>query len=180
MLPAGSKSFLRPQGVPRFCLSSSRACSCASESSMTGTKSSLVIVAYPSDEVLGFTSVCEGSDVAAVSSGCRSVSSETLCRQFQQAAAALGARQAFYFDLSNEDRFPEEALENKLRAMKPYRRVYTHSPFDEGAFRASITPVASKVFGSIWIQAAGTPPTETHVLAPDLFRRKMEVVNTFY
>src|SRR5262249_53446351 len=147
---------------------------------MTETKSSLVIVAYPSDEVLGFTSVCEGADVVAVSSGCRSVCSEALSRQFQQAATELGVRQAFYFDLSSEDRFPEETLENKLRAMKPYRRVYTHSPFDDDAFRSNTTPVASKVFGSIWIQATGTPPMETHVLAPDLFQRKMEAVNTFY
>jgi hypothetical protein len=140
----------------------------------------LIVVAYPSDEAVGFSTVCRGSDVVAVGSGGQDESGELIGRAFHQAAKELEIRRAFYFDLKGEDPFPAEVLESKLRALGPYPRVYTHSPFDEDTFRVSVMLVTSRVFGPVWVQATGAPPGETMPLTPDLFRRKMEIVNAFY
>jgi hypothetical protein len=140
----------------------------------------LIVVAYPSDETMAFASVCEGSDIVAVGGIAEKGFSDAVRRDFQRAAAELGARRALCLDLSPDGLFPTEVLESTLRAKQPCGRVYTHSPFDEDAFRVNVVLAVSNVFGSIWIQAAGCAAMETHVLSPHVFGRKMEIVNAVY
>ena len=148
--------------------------------SMVTGAARLVVVAYPSDEALAFSSVSENSDVVAVGSCYQNVSPEVLNLEFQEAAAQLGARRALYLDLYSDDSFPAEALESKLRALGPYQRVYTHSPFDEDPFRVNTVLAVNRVFSPIWVQAKGGPAMETNALDIGQFHRKMDIVNALY
>jgi hypothetical protein len=89
--------------------------------------STLVLVAHPGDETLGFSRVCTGADIVGVTDG----GWPRLTTAFSRACAVLGGKQARSLDLPAIDpfRLPIEVLVGRLRELGPYSRVYTQSPY---------------------------------------------------
>src|SRR5262245_53672221 len=83
-------------------------------------RSTLVLVAHPGDETLGFSSVCMGADIVSVTDG----GSPRSTTAFQQACVRLGGKQVIALDLAPTDhsRLPIEVLLGKLRELGPYER----------------------------------------------------------
>ena len=66
---------------------------------MESARSTLVLVAHPGDETLGFSSVCRGADIVSVTDG----GGQRLTTAFQQACAVLGGKQVLMLDLPATD-----------------------------------------------------------------------------
>lgn len=149
---------------------------------MESAASTLVLVAHPDDETLGFSSVCAGADVVSVTDGGWRNRARTRADEFRRACDILGAKRALLLNLPDVYRWnlPIDTLVERLKALGPYRRVYTHSPFDEHAHHRGVALAASKCFEEIWVQTCGGYAAEAHVLDPAAFRRKVEILNTIY
>jgi LmbE family N-acetylglucosaminyl deacetylase len=93
---------------------------------MTNETSQLVLVAHPSDETLGFSSVCAGADVVSATDG----GSQGRAEEFRHACQLLGAKRALSLNLPDVSpwRLPVEMLADRFKELGSYNRVYTHSP----------------------------------------------------
>jgi Nodulation protein S (NodS) len=140
--------------------------------------STLVLVAHPSDETLGFSSVCRGADIVSVTVG----GGRRLTTAFQQACAALGGKRVFMLDLPAIDpfRLPIEMLVSRIRELGSYSRVYTHSPLEAHAHHRDVALAASRCFREIWVRSCGGYAAEAHVLSQSAFGQKLEIINSSY
>jgi hypothetical protein len=140
--------------------------------------STLVLVAHPSDETLGFSSVCRGADIVSVTAG----GGQRLTTAFQQACAALGGKRVCMLDLPAIDpfRLPIEMLVSRIRELGSYSRVYTHSPLEAHAHHRDVALAASRCFREIWVRSCGGYAAEAHVLSRSAFGQKLEIINSSY
>ena len=149
---------------------------------MPRPRSNLIVVAYPSDETLGFSSVCRNAGIIAVGDPKWPAGSRELQEELQQAAAQLKARSAEYLahTLEKVDSPTFQALVRRLRRFKTDGRVYTHSPFDDDALRGSVALAAAQAFGKVWVQAPSGMARQTNVLQRAAFAAKARIINTIY
>jgi len=140
--------------------------------------STLVLVAHPGDETLGFSSVCRGADIVSVTDG----GGQRLTTAFQQACAVLGGKQVFMLDLPAIDpfRLPIELLVGRIRELGSYHRVYTHSPIEAHAHHRDVALAASRCFREIWVRSCGGYAAEAHVLSQSAFGQKLAIINSSY
>ena len=145
---------------------------------MENTTSTLVLVAHPGDETLGFSSVCRGADIVSVTAG----GGQRLTTAFQQACAVLGGKQVFMLDLPAIDpfRLPIEILVGRIRELGSYSRVYTHSPLEAHAHHRDVALAASRCFREIWVRSCGGYAAEAHVLSRSAFGQKLAIINNSY
>jgi hypothetical protein len=108
----------------------------------------LVLVAHPSEETTGFSSVCAGADVVSVTRGSLDRRAEALAHDFQRACELLDAKRALCLDRPNISpwRLPVDVLTDRLRGLGPYDRVYTHSPFEAHLHQRDVALAASQCF----------------------------------
>src|SRR5262245_2033247 len=108
---------------------------------MESVTSTLVLVAHPGDETLGFSSVCKGADIVSGTDG----GSQRLTSAFQEACAVLGGKQVVMLDLPAVDSFrlPIDVLVARIRELGSYNRVYTHSPIEDHAHHRDVALAAS-------------------------------------
>jgi LmbE family N-acetylglucosaminyl deacetylase len=149
---------------------------------MEHSASVLVLVAHPDDETIGFSSVCAGADVVSVTDGRWGGRADARADGFQQACELLGARRALLLNLPDifPWRLPGEVLADRLRALGPYRRVYTHSPFEVHPHHRDVALAASQCFEEIWVRSLGGYAAEAHVLDQEAYERKLDILNTIY
>jgi hypothetical protein len=142
----------------------------------------LILVAHPSEETTGFSSVCAGADVVSVTKGSQDGRVEARAHGFQRACELLGAKRALCLDLPNISpwRFPVEVLTDRLRGFGPYDRVYTHSPFEAHLHQRDVALAASQCFEEVWVRNLGGYAAEAHVLNRQAYQRKLEIINTIY
>jgi LmbE family N-acetylglucosaminyl deacetylase len=142
----------------------------------------LVLVAHPNDETIGFSSVCAGADVVSATDGGRDGRAVARADGFQQACARLGARRSLLLNLPDifPWRLPVDVLVERLQALGPYHRIYTHSPFEGHPHHRDVALAASRCFEEIWVRSLGGYAAEAHVLDRQAFYRKLEILNTIY
>jgi hypothetical protein len=140
--------------------------------------STLVLVAHPGDETLGFSSVCREADIVSVTDG----GSQGLTTAFQEACAVLGGKQVLMLDLPTIDpsRLPIEILVGRIRELGSYSRVYTHSPLEAHAHHRDVALAASQCFPEIWVRSCGGYAAEVHVLSQPAFAQKVAIINSNY
>jgi LmbE family N-acetylglucosaminyl deacetylase len=140
--------------------------------------STLVLVAHPGDETLGFSSVCREADIVSVTDGGR----QGLTTAFQEACAALGGKQVLMLNLPAIDpfRLPIEILVGRIRELGSYGRVYTHSPLEAHAHHRDVAVAASRCFHEIWVRSCGGYAAEAHVLSRPAFAQKVAIINSNY
>jgi hypothetical protein len=140
--------------------------------------STLVLVAHPGDETLGFSSVCRGADIVSVTAG----GGQRLTSAFQQACAVLDGKQVFMLDLPAIDSFrlPIENLVGRIRELGSYSRVYTHSPLEAHAHHRDVALAASRCFRENWVRSCGGYAAEAHVLSRSAFDQKLAIINSSY
>jgi hypothetical protein len=140
--------------------------------------STLVLVAHPGDETLGFSSVCAGADIVSVTDGGR----HELTTAFRRACAVLGGKQARSLNLPaiSPYRLPIEIVVDRLRELGPYSRVYTHSPLEEHAHHRDVALAAGRCFGEVWVRSCGGYAAEAHVLSQPVFGQKLDLINSIY
>jgi precorrin-6B methylase 2 len=145
---------------------------------MDHTASPLVLVAHPSDETLGFSSVCAGAEVVSATDGGLPGRTE----QFRRACELWGAKRVLSLNLPDVSpwRLPVEVLVERLKALGPYSRVYTHSPLERHPHHRDVAFAASRCFEEIWVRTCGGYAAEAHVLADCVFRQKLDVINSIY
>jgi hypothetical protein len=145
---------------------------------MKRSPSTLVLVAHPGDETLAYSTVCAGSDVVSVTEG----GWPGFTEEFRSACDRLGAKRALSLSLPNVDpwRLPKEVLIDRLKALGPYSRVYTHSPLEQHSHHQDVALVASQCFKEIWVRGCGGYAVEAHVLSRGAFGRKLEILNQVY
>jgi hypothetical protein len=144
--------------------------------------SNLIVVAYPSDETLGFSSVCRNASIIATGDSKWPDGQSNLLAELQRAAVALNAVKAEYLGHSVEkvDSPGFQELVKKLRRHKVNGRVYTHSPFDEDTLRGTVALAAARAFGEVWVQAASGVARKVNVLKRSAFDAKTRIINTIY
>jgi hypothetical protein len=149
---------------------------------MPRARSNLIVVAYPSDETLGFSSVCRNASIIAVGDQKWPGSGRELREELQQAAVQLKARNAEYLAhvVENIDSPSFQALVKRLRRYKTDGRVYTHSPFDDDTLRGSVALAAAQAFGKVWVQAPAGMARQVNVLKRAAFAAKARIINTVY
>jgi LmbE family N-acetylglucosaminyl deacetylase len=142
----------------------------------------LVLVAHPNDETIGFSTVCAGADVVSVTDGGWGGRAAARADSFQQACARLGARGTLLLNLPDifPWRLPVEVLVERIQALGPYRRIYTHSPFEVHPHHRDVVLAASRCFEEIWVRSLGGYAAEAHVLDRQAFQRKIDILNTIY
>jgi hypothetical protein len=142
----------------------------------------LVLVAHPSEETTGFSSVCPGADVVSATGGSRGSRVVARAHRFQLACERLGAKRALCLDLPDMAawRLPVDVLTDRLRELGPYDRVYTHSPFEAHRHQRDVALAASQCFEEVWVRNLGGYAAEAHVLDPLAYQRKLEIINTIY
>jgi hypothetical protein len=142
----------------------------------------LVLVAHPNDETIGFSSVCAGADVVSVTDGRWGGRAAARADEFQQACARLGARRTLLLNLPDifPWRLPVEVLVERLQALGPYHRIYTHSPLEVHPHHRAVALAASQCFEEIWVRSLGGYAAEAHVLDRQAFQRKLDILNTIY
>lgn len=140
--------------------------------------STLVLVAHPGDETLGFSSVCRGADIVSVTDG----GGQRLTTAFQEACTALGGKQVPILGLPAIDplRLPIEILVDRIRELGGYSRVYTHSPFETHAHHRDVALAASRCFREIWVRSCGGYAAEAHMLSRSAFDQKLAIINSSY
>ena len=145
---------------------------------MDNATSTLVLVAHPTDETLGFSSVCAGAFVVSVTDG----GSQGRAEKFRRACDLLGAKQAWSLNLPDISpwRLPVEVLTKMLKELGTYRRVYTHSPLEQHPHHGDVALAASQCFEEIWVRACGGYAAEAHVLGEHAFRQKLDIINSLY
>jgi hypothetical protein len=77
-------------------------------------------------------------------------------------------------------RLPVDVLIDRLRELGPYRRVYTHSPFEVHLHQRDVALAASQCFEEVWVRSVGGYAAEAHVLSWQAYQRKLEIINTIY
>jgi hypothetical protein len=139
---------------------------------------SLVLVAHPNDETLGFSSVCAGADVVSVTDG----GSHGRTEKFRRACELLGAKRALSLNLPDVSpwRLPIEVLVDRRKALGIYSRIYSHNPLEPHPHHRDVAYAASKCFAEIWVRAWGGYAAEAHVLAAHAFRQKLDIINSLY
>jgi hypothetical protein len=144
--------------------------------------SNLIVVAYPSDETLGFSTVCRNASIIAVGDPKWPDGQSNLEAELQRAAVALNAVKAEYLGYSVEkvDSPGFQGLVKKLRRHKVNGRVYTHGPFDEDTLRGTVALAAAQAFGEVWVQAASGVARQVNVLKRSAFDMKARIINTIY
>lgn len=145
---------------------------------MERSASTLVLVAHPGDETLAFSSVCAGADVISVTDG----GWPGLGEAFRTACDRLGGKRALSLSLPNIDpwRLPKEVLVGRLKALGPYNRIYTHSPFEQHAQHRDVALAASQCFEEIWVRGCGGYAAEAYVLSQSAFGQKLKILNQMY
>jgi Nodulation protein S (NodS) len=149
---------------------------------MPRTRSNLIVVAYPSDETLGFSSVCRNASIIAVGDPKWPGSRRELQEELRQAAAQLKARNAEYLahTLEKVDSPAFQTLVRRLWRFKTDGRIYTHSPFDDDTLRGIVALAAAQAFGKVWVQAPSGIARQTNVLKRAAFYAKAKIINTIY
>jgi LmbE family N-acetylglucosaminyl deacetylase len=149
---------------------------------MKNSAAVLVLVAHPSEETTGFSSVCAGADVVSVTGGSQGRRAEARAHGFQSACELLGAQRALCLDLPNISpwRLPVDVIADRLRGLGPYDRVYTHSPFEAHLHQRDVALAASQCFEEVWVRSLGGYTAEAHVLNRQAYQRKLEIINTVY
>ncbi len=142
----------------------------------------LVVVAHPDDETLTFSSRCPGATVVAVTDGNWRGRGKERAVEFARACAALGAREWRMLGVADIYPWPlpQEILVERLSALGAFATVYTHSPQDDHPHHRSVSLAASRVFGTVRVQARGALPTEVQVLADEHLNRKVDLLNSIY
>jgi nodulation protein S (NodS) len=145
---------------------------------MQGSASKLVLVAHPGDETFAFSSVCAEADVVSATDG----GWEGRAEAFHRACDQLGAQRATVLHLPDihAGRLPTEVLANRLAALGPYSRVYTHSPLEKNSQHRDVALAASQTFDEVWVRSDGGFAAEAHVLSPSTFQQKLDLVNSLY
>ncbi len=142
----------------------------------------LIIVAYPADETLRFSTLCPGASIVVVGDPKWQDSLPAVRSELQQAAGKLGARRVIYlhhlFDDVESPHF--QGLIRKLKRLKGHRRVYTHSPFDDDSFRRIIALAAARAFGKVWVEGATGVLRQVNVLGRKAFQQKLQIINDVY
>jgi hypothetical protein len=149
---------------------------------MAIARSNLIVVAYPSDETLGFSSVCRNAQIIAAVDPKWPGSGHELQEELQRAAAQLKARSVEYLAhvVEKVDSPAFQALVKRLRRHKTHGRVYTHSPFDDDGFRGAVALAAAQAFGTVWVQAPSGIARQVNVLKRAAFAAKSRTINTIY
>ncbi len=149
---------------------------------MPTSRSNLIVVAYPSDETLGFSSVCRNASIIAIGDPKWPGGQSDLRAELQRAAAELKAIKASYLGhvVEKVDSPAFQTLVKKLRRQKVNGRVYTHSPFDEDTLRGTVALAAAQAFGDIWVQASSGFARQVNVLKRPAFETKARIINTIY
>jgi hypothetical protein len=144
--------------------------------------SNLIVVAYPSDETLGFSTVCRNASIIATGDPKWPDGQSDLQAELQRAAVALNAVKAEYLGHSVEKVGSPgfQGLVKKLCRHKVNGRVYTHSPFDEDTLRGTVALAAAQAFGEVWVQAASGVARQVNVLKRSAFDTKAKIINTIY
>jgi hypothetical protein len=149
---------------------------------MLRPRSRLVVVAYPSDETLGFSSVCRNASIIVAGDPKWLGSQRELQTELQRAAGELKASKAAYLGhvVEKVDSPAFQALVKRLRRLGANGRVYTHSPFDDDARRGSVALAAAQAFGTVWVQAPSGVARQVNVLKRQAFDKKARIINTVY
>ncbi|HEX4602748.1 MAG TPA: SAM-dependent methyltransferase [Candidatus Angelobacter sp.] len=147
---------------------------------MPTPRSNLIIVAYPSDETLGFSSVCRNA--AIIVTGDPKWPESDLRQELQRAAVELKATKAMYLGhaVDKVDSQAFQDLVKKLRRYKVNGRVYTHSPFDEDTLRGTVALAAAQAFDEVWVQANSGIARQVNVLKQPPFAAKARIINSVY
>jgi hypothetical protein len=142
----------------------------------------MIVVAYPSDETLEFSTVCRAKCIEAVGDPKWLNQSADLSRELKQAAAQLDAAKATYLGiLLDEIDGPEyRSLVRRLKRYQGHGRVYTHSPFDKDAVRATVALAAAQAFGRVWVTAKSGIARQVNPLDEEAFQTKRRIINTVY
>jgi hypothetical protein len=149
---------------------------------MEKASSVLVLVAHPDDETIGFSSVCAGADVVSVTDGSWERCAAARADSFRRACDRLGAKRSLLLNLPDilPWRLPTEVLVDRLQGLGPYRRVYTHSPFETHPHHRDVALAASRCFEEVWVRSLGGYAAEAHVLDRQTYQRKLDILNTIY
>jgi Methyltransferase domain len=149
---------------------------------MESSESVLVLVGHPNEETIGFSSVCVGADVVSATDGSWGGHAAARRYAFKHACEILRAQHARLLDLPDISpwRLPIDMLIDRLRALGPYGRVYTHSPFEAHVHQRDVVLAASQCFEQIWVRSLGGYATEVHVLDRQAYQRKVEIMNSIY
>jgi len=144
--------------------------------------SNLIVVAYPSDETLGFSTVCRNASIIATGDPKWPDGQSNLQAELQRAAVVLNAVKAEYLGhlVEKVDSPGFQGLVKKLRRHKVNGRVYTHSPFDEDTLRGTVALAAAQAFGKVWVQAPSGFARHVNVLKRSAFDTKARIINTIY
>jgi hypothetical protein len=149
---------------------------------MPSPLSNLIVVAYPSDETLGFSSVCANASIIAVGDPKWPGKQAELQDELRRAAAELKARTANYLGhaVAKIDSPAFHTLVKRLRRLKVAGRIYTHSPFDDDAWHGFVALAAAQAFGSVWVQAPSGFARQVNVLKRAAFDTKTRIINAIY
>jgi hypothetical protein len=72
------------------------------------------------------------------------------------------------------------SLPVRIQTLSPYRRVYTHSPFEAHPRHCDVALAASRCFEEIWVRSLGGFAAEAYVLDKEAYQRKLDIINTIY
>ncbi len=149
---------------------------------MQSSISNLIVVAYPSDETLGFSSVCANAAIIAVGDPKWPGKQAELQDELRRAAAELKAKTANYLGhaVAKIDSPAFHALVKRLRRLKVEGRIYTHSPFDDDGWRGFVALATAQAFGTVWVQAPSGFARQVNVLKRTAFNTKTKIVNAIY
>jgi hypothetical protein len=149
---------------------------------MPTPRSNLIVVAYPSDETLGFSTVCKNASIIAVGDPKWPRHANELQEELRQAAAQLKAAKSHYlgYSVRKIDSAAFQTLVKRLRRFKVAGRVYTHSPFDDDTLRGSVALAAAQAFGEVWVQSPSGLAQQANVLKRPSLAAKARIINTVY
>lgn len=149
---------------------------------MARKRANLVVVAHPSDEVLGFSTVCRNALIIVASEPKWLKNASASRHELRNAAIQLGAGEVINLDcLPGSVSSPSfQVLVRKLKEFKPSGRVYSHSPFDDDRVRSNVALAAALAFGNIWVLGPGGMARQVNVLTRAAFQKKLRIINTTY
>ena len=149
---------------------------------MARKRANLVVVAHPSDEVLGFSTVCRGALIIAASEPKWLKNASASRHELRNAAIQLGAAEVINLDClpGRVSSSSFQVLVRKLKEFKPGGKVYSHSPFDEDRVRSNVALAAALAFGNIWVPALAGMAGQVNVLTRAAFQKKLRIINTTY
>jgi Methyltransferase domain len=137
----------------------------------------LVVVAYQLDEMLFFSSVCNGAVVLIVGKHCRCGYVPSNTEKIAAMHAALGIRQAVCLESSQRGVSLRTMLSSWLHSTDANTTVYTNGPFQD-SFRNGVALVTSEIFGSVLIPATASAASEAYCLSRESLVRKAELLNS--